>query len=85
MLVTPLQPEKLAQFRLTTLERDPKAFLDIFTKQSLFLGSDLSVPVHLLDIDSYAVPVEAPQLAPEDLALLEVSTKDQHPPSEWLE
>lgn len=73
LLVTPLQPDKLAAFRLTTLEKDPKSFLEIFSKQALFTTSELGVPINLLDIERYAVPSMPPELDPEDLALLEVS------------
>ncbi|KAK9801893.1 hypothetical protein WJX73_008520 [Symbiochloris irregularis] len=79
LLVTPLQPDKLAAFRLTSLEKDPKSFLDILSKQALFATSELGVPINLLDIERYAVPDTAPELDPEDLALLEETEKDaQH-------
>ena len=66
LLVTPLQPEKLARFSLTSLERT--------SKRALVLEADLGIPINLLDIDRYAVPAQPPVLDPEDLALLEVRT-----------
>ena len=65
LLVTPLQPEKLAQFELTSLEKS--------SKRALVLEADLGIPINLLDIERYAVPQQAPELAPEDQALLEVN------------
>ena len=64
LLVTPLQPEKLALFQLTSLEKS--------SKRALVLEADLGIPIHLLDIERFNVPLEPAQLAPEDEALLEV-------------
>ena len=64
LLVTPLQPEKLAQFKLTSLETS--------AKRALVLEADLGIPINLLDIERFTVPAIPPQLAPEDEALLEV-------------
>lgn len=63
MLVAPLDPQQLAKFHLTTLERDPK--------RDLVLEPDLGIPLTVFDIGRYAVPVNPPPLAPEDQALLE--------------
>ena len=65
MLIAPLQPEKLAQFSLTTLERNPR--------RDLVQESDLGIHISLLDSERYSVPDNAPPLAPEDAALLAVS------------
>ena len=64
MLIAPLQPEKLAQFSLTTLERNPR--------RELVQDADLGIHISLLDIERYSVPDTAPPLAPEDAALLAV-------------
>ena len=64
MLIAPLQPEKLAQFSLTTLERNPR--------RDLVQEADLGIHISLLDIERYSVPDNAPPLAPEDAALLTV-------------
>lgn len=68
MLVAPLDPQQLAKFHLTTLERDPK--------RDLVLEPDLGIPLTVFDIGRYAVPVNPPPLAPEDQALLEVRVPD---------
>lgn len=65
MLIAPLQPEKLAQFSLTTLERNPR--------RDLVLEADLGIHISLLDIKRYSVPDNPQPLAPEDAALLAVS------------
>lgn len=70
MLIAPLQPEKLAQFSLTTLERNPR--------RDLVQEADLGIHISLLDIERYSVPDNAPPLAPEDAALLAVC-----PHSRW--
>lgn len=64
MLIAPLQPEKLAQFSLTTLERNPR--------RDLVQDADLGIHISLLDVERYSVPDSAPPLAPEDAALLAV-------------
>ena len=73
LLVTPLDPQQLARFRLTSLERDPK--------RDLVLGPDLGIPLSVFDIGRYDVPAVPPPLAPEDAALLEVHLSDL--PSCW--
>ncbi len=62
MLVAPLQPEKLAAFSLTTLERNPR--------RDLVQEADLGIHISLLDTERYSVPDTVPPLAPEDAALL---------------
>lgn len=64
MLVAPLDPQQLAKFHLTTLEKDPK--------RDLVLEPDLGIPLTVFDIGRYSVPAVLPPLAPEDEALLEV-------------
>lgn len=64
MLVAPLDPQQLAKFHLTSLERDPK--------RDLVLEPDLGIPLSVFDIGRYAVPTVTPPLAPEDEALLQV-------------
>ena len=64
LLVTPLDPQQLAKFRLTSLERDPK--------RDLVLEPDLGIPLSVFDIGRYDVPAVPPPMAPEDAALLEV-------------
>ena len=67
MLVAVLQPEKLAAFAVTTLERE--------MRQDLILEPDLGIPISLLDTQRYAVPDHRPPLAPEDAALLAVRAR----------
>jgi hypothetical protein len=62
MLVAVLQPERLAAFGVTSLERE--------MRQDLILEPDLGIPISLLDTQRYAVPDHRPPLAPEDAALL---------------
>lgn len=38
------------------------------------LEADLGIPINPLDIERYTVPSDLPELDPEDLALLEVSS-----------
>lgn len=64
MLVAVLQPEKLSQFNLTTLEQD--------MRQDLILEGGVGIPLSLLDTQRYAVPDHLPPLAPEDAALVMV-------------
>ncbi len=64
MLVAPLQPEKLAAFSLTTLERNPR--------RDLVQEADLGIHISLLDTERFSVPDVVPPLAPEDAALLVV-------------
>lgn len=45
LLVTPLDPQQLAKFRLTSLERDPK--------RDLVLEPDLGIPLSVFDIGRY--------------------------------
>jgi hypothetical protein len=47
--------------------------------RDLVLPMDLGIPVSLLNVDRYIVPVEAQTLAPEDEALLGVSIAPKHP------
>uniref|UniRef100_A0A7S3QWG7 RNA polymerase II-associated factor 1 homolog n=1 Tax=Dunaliella tertiolecta TaxID=3047 RepID=A0A7S3QWG7_DUNTE len=66
LLVTQPPPEKLASYSLTTLEKD--------TKRDLILPSDLGIPISLLDVERYQVPLNAagerPTLDPKDAALI---------------
>lgn len=62
MLVTPLQPERLAQFKLTSLETSGK--------RPLILEADLGIPITILDVERFDIPDDPPPLAPEDEALL---------------
>jgi len=64
LLVAPLQPEKLAKFAITSLERNPR--------QELTFEPGLGIHVGLMDTSMYSVTDADAQLAPEDLALLEV-------------
>ncbi len=64
MLVAVLQPDKLSQFNITTLEQD--------MRQDLILESGVGIPLSLLDTQRYAVPDIAHPLAPEDAALVMV-------------
>ena len=69
MLIAPLQPEKLAQFSLTTLERNPR--------RELVQDADLGIHISLLDVERYSVPDSLPPLAPEDAALLAVCPQNR--------
>ncbi|CAL8470183.1 g9725 [Coccomyxa elongata] len=71
MLVAILQPEKLSQFNLTTLEQD--------MRQDLILEGGVGIPLSLLDTQRYAVPDHLPSLAPEDAALVMGPTTDEGP------
>jgi hypothetical protein len=64
MLVAVLQPDKLSQFNITTLEQD--------MRQDLILESGVGIPLSLLDTQRYAVPDVIEPLAPEDAALVMV-------------
>ena len=64
LLVAPLQPEKLAKFAITSVERNPR--------QELTFEPGLGIHVGLMDTSMYSVTDPDAQLAPEDLALLEV-------------
>jgi hypothetical protein len=66
LLVAPLQPEKLAKFAITSLERNPR--------RELTFEPGLGIHVGLMDTSEYSVTDPDAQLAPEDLALLEVWT-----------
>ncbi|KAF5828454.1 Paf1-domain-containing protein [Dunaliella salina] len=73
LLVTQPPPEKLASYSLTTLERD--------TKRDLILPSDLGIPISLLDVERYQVPLNAagerPALDPKDAALIAVAAIEE--------
>ncbi|KAG1674733.1 hypothetical protein FOA52_013568 [Chlamydomonas sp. UWO 241] len=63
MLISQADATKLSAFMLTTLEREPK--------RDLIMPADLGIPISLLNIERYAIPVGgAPALGPEDEALL---------------
>eukprot|EP00798_Chlamydomonas_sp_ICE-L_P028375 gene28376-31509_t len=63
MIVPQLHPDRLAAFKLTSLEREPK--------RELLLPHDLGIPISLLDVERYAVPESGPApLDPADKALL---------------
>lgn len=64
LLVAPLQPEKLAKFAITSLERS--------SKRDLPLEPGLGIHISLMDTSEYSVTDPDAKLAPEDLALLEV-------------
>ena len=64
LLIAPLDPEKLAAFAITSLERNPR--------RELMLEPGLGIHLGLLDTSAYSVTDPHAQLAPEDLALLEV-------------
>ena len=66
MVVAPLQAKELATFSLTSLERAPVRHLS--------LQPDLGIPLSYLDMGVYAVPDQPQALAPEDAALVEVSS-----------
>ena len=63
LIMAPLDPEKLAAYHLTDLERT--------AKRDILFEADLGIPISLLDTAAYAVPDQAPPLAPEDAALLD--------------
>ena len=65
LLIAPLQPEKLAKFAITSLERS--------SKRELMLEPGLGIHISLMDTSDYSVTDPDAQLAPEDLALLDVS------------
>ena len=65
LLISPLQPEKLGAFAITSIERNPR--------RELMLEPGLGIHIGLLDTSAYSVTDPAARLAPEDLALLEVS------------
>ncbi|BDA44202.1 RNA polymerase II-associated factor 1 homolog [Coccomyxa sp. Obi] len=71
MLVAVLQPEKLSQFNITTLEQD--------MRQDLILEGGVGIPLSLLDTQRYAVPDHLPALAPEDAALVMGPTTEEGP------
>ena len=64
LVVAALQPDALAEFAVSTLEREQL--------RDLVLESDLGVSISTLDVDRYAIPADVRQLDPEDAALLEV-------------
>jgi hypothetical protein len=64
MLVTPVHPERLAQFALTTLELNHR--------RDYIVDADLAIPISMLGVDQYCVPENPPSLADEDSILLEV-------------
>lgn len=66
LLIAPLQPEKLARFAITSLERS--------SKRELTLEPGLGIHISLMDTSEYSVTDPSAQLAPEDLALLDVSS-----------
>ena len=63
LIMAPLDPEKLAAYHLTDLERT--------AKRDILFEADLGIPISLLDTAAYAVPDQPPPLAPEDAALLD--------------
>lgn len=63
--MAPPQPEKLAKFAITSLERNPR--------QELVLEPGLGIHVGLTDTSEYSVLDDSAQLAPEDLQLIEVT------------
>ncbi|EIE25956.1 hypothetical protein COCSUDRAFT_64915 [Coccomyxa subellipsoidea C-169] len=71
MLVAVLQPDKLSQFNITTLEQE--------MRQDLILESGVGIPLSLLDTQRYAVPDIAQPLAPEDAALVMGPTTEEGP------
>ena len=64
MLVNPLQPERLAEFKLTSLE--------VEARHEMPVPLGLGIPISALDIQRYAVPDEPEPLDPADALLLEV-------------
>ncbi len=64
MLVIPLHPERLAEFKLTRLELDARLEMP--------MPADLGIPISALDIQRYAVPDDPAPLDPEDAFLLQV-------------
>ena len=64
MLVNPLQPDRLAEFKLTRMELE--------ARHDMPVPMDLGIPISALDIQRYTVPDEPEPLDPADLLLLEV-------------
>ena len=67
MLVTPLQPERLAEFKLTSLETE--------ARHEMPIPLDLGIPISALDIQRYTVPDDPEPLDPADALLLEVGLR----------
>ncbi|GFH17066.1 uncharacterized protein HaLaN_13610, partial [Haematococcus lacustris] len=63
LLISPQEPDKLAAFAITSLEKAPP--------REPLLPPDLGIHLSLLDVEQYAVPAEGPAaLHPADLALI---------------
>ncbi len=72
MLVNPLQPEQLAEFKLTRMELE--------SRHEMPVPMDLGIPISALDIQKYAVPDEPEPLDPADELLLQVHMCPPPPP-----
>lgn len=72
MLLPPFNPQELATFRLTSLERG--------LKRDLLFTSDLGIALNSLDIERFSVPSTRDQLDPEDEALLRDETSGHAAP-----
>ena len=64
MLITPLQPERLAEFQLTSIELE--------ARHEMPIPADLGIPISALDIQRYFVPDQPEALHPADMELLQV-------------
>lgn len=66
MLLPPLNPQELAAFSLTSLEKD--------MKRDMLFEPDLGIPISMLDIERYTIPYasagDKPPLHPDDAELL---------------
>lgn len=69
MLLPPLHLQDLAQFQLTTLEKE--------IKRDMILPRDLGVPITAVNIDKFSILPNLPPLHPRDEALLEDLTDTQ--------
>ena len=72
MLVNPLQPERLAEFKLTRMELE--------TRHEMPVPVDLGIPISALDIQRYTVPDEPAVLDPADELLLQVQIRPSEQP-----
>lgn len=75
MLLPPLNPQELAAFSLTSLEKD--------MKRDMLFEPDLGIPISMLDIERYTIPYasagDKPPLHPDDAELLKVLTSIPFP------
>lgn len=62
MLVSQLEPDKLAKFFISTLETEPK--------KDLIFPPDLGVHISMFDLDQFDAPAKPPPMDPADQVLM---------------